>query len=217
MNSTGFLSLSEAAERLDVGKEQVRRYVHRGLLPATKLANIWVVPSSHVAALKTGRPSDGRPLSPRNAWSCIVDNDINLDDSHRYSNRGVLTRWAGTPGAIADLMLRSDIVVSGIHAAHLYGALLPPIPDETQIYVEQSTTTDVMDGFAADPLGRVTVRTVDSENWRTLQEASKPPRNRRDKSIPVTALCAPPAAVALDLVLSQHPRERYVADKIMHP
>ena len=215
MNSTGFVSLSEAAERLGVGKEQVRRYVQRGLLPGTKLANIWVVPVADLQAFRHAKPRGGRPLSAATAWAQIIAGDVNLDDPHRYINRGVLTRWAGAPGGIADLLADDSIVIGGIHAAQIYGALLAPLPNEAQIYIERSTTIDVMMDFVPDPLGGVVVRSVDTAIWQELQEASNSLGVQRSMNVPETALCAPPAAVALDLVPSKHPREQYVADVIM--
>ena len=215
MSVAALMSLSEAAERLGVGKEQVRRYVQRGLLPAAKLANSWVIPVAHLQAFQHVKPRGGRPLSAASAWAQIVAGYVDLNDPHRYINRGVLTRWSGTLGAVIDLLADDGIVISGIHAASRYGALLDPLPTEAQIYVERSTTADVMRGIAPDPLGGVVVRSVDPAIWRTLQNASDPLGAQPAMNVPETALCAPPAAVALDLVGSEHPREQYVADRIM--
>ncbi|MCY4493263.1 MAG: hypothetical protein OXB92_05345, partial [Acidimicrobiaceae bacterium] len=56
---------------------------------------------------------------------------------------------------------------------------------------------------------------VEPDNWRTLQEASTPPRDPHSKPIPVAAPCAPVTVVALDLVVSPHPRERDVAERLI--
>ena len=45
------VSLADAARVLGVGAEQVRRYVRRGLLPAVKIAHVWVLPAADVYAL----------------------------------------------------------------------------------------------------------------------------------------------------------------------
>ena len=214
MSAAGLLSISETVDYLGVSNEQVRRYIQRGLLPAAKLANNWVIPSAQLQAFAATRPSRGRPLSTNAAWAETLTGEADLNDPHRYMNRSVLTRWDATPGAIADLMLRSDVVVSGMHAAQYHGALLAPLPDEARIYVEQSAASDVTEGFVADPLGRVIVGVVEPDNWRTLQEASTPPRNPYSKPMPVTAPCAPETVVALDLVVSPHPRERDVAERL---
>lgn len=222
MASAGFVTLGEAGRLLGVGSEQVRRYVNRGLLPATKIANVWVLPAAYVDAFGAGVPRDGRPLSQRAAWECIISGGINLDDPHRYINRGDVSRWSGTPGAVAELVARDDIVLSGIHAAQAYGALLDPLPTEAQVYVGPSspaispTELLVGAGLAIDPLGAVVVRSVVAESWDLLQAVSLPFGERRHNfGIPPSALCAPIPAVAVDLVLSPHARERYVADQIM--
>lgn len=212
VSAAEFLSLSDASDRLGVGKEQVRRYVQRGLLPATKLANCWMVSAAHVEAFNAGKPNDGRPLSETNAWSCIFAGDVNLDDPHRYINRGVLTRWNGTSGAVADLLLRDDIVVSGIHASLRYGALLEPLATEAQIYVQALTLGALMHGFSLSPLGGVCVRSVSSRTWSLLTQ--NPGTSVGSDLDTLSASCAPPAAVALDLALSKHPRERFVAEQI---
>ena len=54
MGGNGMVSLTEAASGLGVAAEQVRRYVRRGLLPATKIANApdnWRVLRAHSAAV----------------------------------------------------------------------------------------------------------------------------------------------------------------------
>ena len=222
MASTGFVTLAEAGSLLGVGGEQVRRYVARGLLPATKIANAWVLPAAHVDAFRAGVPRDGRPLSQRAAWDCIVSGDIDLDDPHRYINRGDLSRWKGTSGTITDLIARDDVVVSGIHAALVYGALLDPLPTEAQLYVEPQSPVISGSGLLAgiglvpDPLGTVIVRSVGAESWNMLRTASSPcGEATRNPGLPPSALYAPPAAVALDLALSPHPRERYAADQVV--
>ncbi|MCQ3808643.1 MAG: helix-turn-helix domain-containing protein [Acidimicrobiaceae bacterium] len=217
MSAAGLLSISEAGDRLGVSNEQVRRYIQRGLLPAAKLANNWVIPYAQLQAFAAARPSRGRPLSSNAAWAATLNGEADLSDPHRYMNRSIVTRWEATPGAVADLMLRPDVVVSGMHAAQYHGALLAPLPDEARIYVEQSAAFDITEGFVADPLGRVIVGVVEPDNWGTLQQTSEPPRDPHSKPMPVTAACAPKTVVALDLAVSPHPRERDVAKKLIEP
>ena len=221
MASAGFVTLDEAGRLLGVGSEQVRRYVARGLLPAMKFANAWVLPVAHVDAFGAGVPREGRPLSQRAAWECVISGQIDLDDPHRYIKRGDLSRWTGTPGVVTDLVARDDIVLSGVHAALVYGALLDPLPTEAQVYVgplsPAISPSELLAGagLALDPLGTVVVRSVGPESWDVLQTASIPfGEQRHNFGIPPSALCAPMPAVAVDLVLSPHPRERYVADQM---
>ena len=210
MNATGLLTVAEAAEYLCVGGEQVRRYIARGLLPAAKLANAWVVRAIDAQAFaQAGPPSVGRPLTSATAWSDIVSGGVDLDDPHRYENRGTLRRFWGTAGMVADLLERDDLVVSGMHAAASYGALLDPLNNEVCAYVRSGSPAEafVYERFALNTLGEVSVRFVDETDWQQLFSAAQPSRS-------TAGMIAPRPAVALDLVVSKHPRERQVAREI---
>ena len=213
------MSLAEAGRVLDVGPEQVRRYLHRGLLPAVKIANAWILPAAEVHALAEAPPRGGRPLSEAAAWRSILAGSADFDDPHRYANRGVLTRYSGGAGMVSALLASPDVVVSGMHAAAVYVDLLDPLPDEAQIYIEEgwqqrAESLHPLRGLAADPLGRVLVRVLSPDSWAVLQAhcaAAAPPKRPRG----VAPLVAPAAAVALDLCASPHPREQRVADAII--
>ena len=213
------LSLAEASHVLGVGPEQVRRYLHRGLLPAAKIANAWVLPAAEVHALAEVPPRGGRPLSQAAAWRSILAGSVDFDDPCRYANRGVLARYSGGAGMVAVLLGCPDVVVSGMHAAGAYVDLLDPLPDEAQVYIEEgwqqrAGSRHAMRGLAADPFGRVLVRVLSPDNWRILREhsAAAGPLQRQGSEVPHVA---PAAAVALDLCVSPHPREQRVADAII--
>ena len=213
------LSLTEAGNLLGVGPEQVRRYLHRGLLPAAKIANAWVLPASEVHALAEAPPRGGRPLSQAAAWRSILAGSVDFDDPCRYANRGGLARYSGGAGMVTALLGCSDVVVSGMHAAGAYVDLLDPLPDEAQVYIEdgwqeRAASRHPMRGLAADPLGRVLVRALSPDNWHTLRahSAAVGLLQRQGSEVP---LVAPAAAVALDLCVSPHPREQRVADAII--
>ena len=224
MPLAGLFTLKEAGEHLGVSSERVRRYVQRGLLPGGKLANTWLLPAKHVLAFKGCLPRGGRPLSQRAAWECLIAGDIDLDDPHRYMNRGLLSRWAATSGAIVDLLLRDDIVLSGMHAAVAYGALLDPLPTEAQVYIElpspDTRASELLStmGMVPNPIGNVIARSVAAEPWGLLKAASSAFGDRKYSfGVPPSARCAPRSAVAVDLVLSPHARERDVADHLIRP
>ena len=207
------LPLSAAAEMLGVGPEQVRRYVQRGLLPADKIGRMWLVPAAHVTGLRCGQPRRGRPLSSGAAWKAILAGDVDVDDPWRHSNRGAITRWVGTPAMIADLLLRTDIVVSGVHAARArHGALLDPLAEEAQIYADAHAGTDPLRGFVRSGTGSLIVRAVAPAGWQLLLSAARPSDDPSTLAFgsPHT-LYAPAAAVALDLAISPHPREQDLA------
>ena len=219
MAGGGMMSLTEASRLLGVGSEQVRRYVRRGLLPAAKIANAWLLPAADVHALASCPPRAGRPLSQTAAWRSIFAASVMFDDPNRYANRGALSRHTGGAGMIAALLARSDVVVSGMHAASVYVDMLDPLADAAQIYVEEglaarSGNNHPIHAMAADPLGRVLVRAVRPEAWHNLR-AHCTPAGETHATLPVSSLCAPGAAVALDLCNSPHPREQRVAGAII--
>ena len=222
MAVAGLMTLAEAGAVLGVGDEQVRRYVQRGLLPATKLARTWVVPAANVHGLKDGRPRRGRPLSQRAAWDRILSGAVDLDDPQRYVNRGAVSRWSGTAGMVAELLERSDVVVGGIHAAAVHGALLDPLPDEACVYVAEASVNardaglSPMRGLAADPLGAVVARAVAAGDWARLRESATTAEGLRHPPVrSPSVLYAPPPVAALDLVVSPHPREQHAAEAIL--
>ena len=206
---------------LGVADEQVRRYVRRGLLPATKIAGVWAVPEAYVHGFIYSRPRRGRPLCQRAAWDRILSGEVDLDDPHRYDNRGVISRWYGTTGMVADLLNRCDVVVGGIHAAKVHGALLDPLADAAHIYVAEASMNSrcavyPMSGLLADPLGEVVVRAVAVGDWERLCENARTAEGVRYPPVDsASVLYAPPAAAALDLASSPHPREQHAAETIL--
>lgn len=219
-----FCSLAEAGEVLGVGSEQVRRYVRRGLLPGVKMGNAWVVPSAHVRGLAPNQPRRGRPVSERSAWERIAAGDVDVADPQKYANRGRLSRWSARPGPFSDFIAADGVVASGIRAASsLYGVLLEPAPCEAQVYIsealldgDRSSPDHILYSLDPDPLGGVLIRAV-GEGVQELLDGAVRRADSDSKSklfassLPDGALCAPPAAVALDLAVSEHPRENDAA------
>ena len=213
MAAVDLVPLSTAAEMLDIGPEQVRRYVKRGLLPADKVGSMWLIPTAHVHGLRNGQPRRGRPLSSGAAWAAIVAGDIDLDDPWRYVNRGSIARWVGTAAMIADLLCRTDIVVGGLHAARaVHGALLDPAADEAQVYMAVQSGTDLLRGFVPSGVGDLIVRSVEPAGWERLLSAARRPSAQDALAFGSSrTLYAPAAAVALDLATSPYAREQDIA------
>lgn len=210
--------LRDAARILGVGAEQVRRYVHRGILPAEKIGNVWLTDAAHVRGLRFAPPRCGRPLAPQAAWASILAGGIDIDDPWRHANRGEVTRWHATAGQIDNLLRHPEVIVSGVHAAQVHGALLDPAPDEAQIYVSAASNADHIRPLAeltSSGFGSLLVRRVDSATWPQLHEAAAPAPdpNRLQFGSPATRY-APPPLVALDLAVSPHPREQDHAEAI---
>ena len=212
------MSLAEAGRVLGVGAEQVRRYLHRGLLPAARVANAWLLPAGEVHALAAAPPRGGRPLSEAAAWRDILAGSVDFDDPHRYVNRGALSRYSAGSGMVAALLASPDVAVSGMHAAAAYADMLDPLADEAHLYIEQGWQQRLerphpMYGLAADPLGRVLVRSVSADGWRSLRARCAAGAVRRAAG--GAGVVAPGAVVALDLCVSPHPREQRVAEAII--
>lgn len=212
------MSLAEAGRVLGVGAEQVRRYLHRGLLPAARIANAWLLPAGEVHALAAAPPRGGRPLSEAAAWRDILAGGVDFDDPHRYVNRGALSRYSAGSGMVSALLASPDVAVSGMHAAAAYADMLDPLADEAHVYIEQGWQQRLehphpMHGLAADPLGRVLVRSMSTDSWRLLRARCAAGAVRRAEG--GTGVVAPGAAVALDLRVSPHPREQQVAEAII--
>jgi excisionase family DNA binding protein len=67
----GWLSTREAALRLDVSEQHVRRLVRAGELPSQQISGRWLIDSHAVGAReRVGDPS-GRPPAPRTAWAVL--------------------------------------------------------------------------------------------------------------------------------------------------
>ena len=225
MTTLDLVPLATAAQILDVGPEQVRRYIVRGLLPADKVGNLWLTSAAHVRSLRFGAPRRGRPLSPTAAWQSIIAGNIDIDDPWRHSNRGRISRWSGTAAMLDELLCHSDVVVSGIHAARAHGAFLDPLPDEAQVYLPTALTQppahdhqSPLEGFVPSGLGQLVVRSVDQPSWSQLLSIAHPADD--PDALPYGSphtLYASPAVAALDLAVSPHAREQDVAVAMTGP
>ena len=212
----GLMTLTEAGGVIGVTHAQVKNYVRSGLLPGTKCANgLWGVPAGYVYGFKRPRRG-GRSLLQQRVWDRILEDQVNLDDPHRYADRGTVSRWSAEPDVVAALLKRRGVVVGGAHAAvarSLAGfPTLEPLAGEARVYVAEASIdgglsdTDPTRGLVADPLGEVVVRAVAADSWQRL---------RRCASTKGGVLYAPAAVAALDLLLSPHPDERRAAAEFL--
>lgn len=211
MADAGLITVADAAAALGVTQNRVYYYVKRGLLPATQAASgLAVVPARYVSGFV--RPRRGPPLRQQRAWDCILEGRPDPDNPHLYAYRGTASRWSGEADAVAALLERHDVVVGGVYAAVVDGAQLDPPPDAAHVYVAEASMNGGPSGagptrgLVADPLGEVVIRSVASDSWRRLRRCA-----RTEEGV----LYAPPAAAALDLLLSPHPHERQAAQEFL--
>ena len=223
MRVEDLVPLRVAAEMLGVGVEQVRRYIQRGVLPGDKFGSVWLTSAAHVRALEFAPPRAGRPLTADAAWDAILAGDIDLNDPWRYANRGRLSRWAASWGAVGDLVCRSDIIVSGVHAARVFGALMDPAPKEAHVYVPESAlqrTRDDLNGalscLVPYGFGTVQVHAVPDSSWdRVVAACPRVDEYAAPRWATANTRYVPKSAVALDLVVSPYAREQDIADALM--
>lgn len=222
-NSLHLVTAPEAADAMGVTAEQVRRYVRSGLLPATKKAGVWLLPGSHVDALAGRRPNGGRPLSCAAAWRHILAGSVDMADPYRYRNRGLVTRLSGSPVQVQQVLQHPDIMIGGIHAGMLHGAMLGPLPDEAQFYLPLSAASRVPEHMrpwswlAPDPIGEVVARVVPDDLWPRLVTASVPAHGDPPVEGAPAARYAPAALAMLDLAVSPHARERSASHDLRPP
>jgi excisionase family DNA binding protein len=63
------LTVTEAAERLNVSPRRVRALIERGQLAARRRGPLWLTTSDAVDTYRRSAPGPGRPESPASAWS----------------------------------------------------------------------------------------------------------------------------------------------------
>jgi excisionase family DNA binding protein len=80
-----FLTLTEAADRLGLTFNQVRRRVEFGTLPAVKIGRAWRVPVSALADELVAQEEVGELDDPHGAAAPSVESKIH-DDSHRIAD-----------------------------------------------------------------------------------------------------------------------------------
>jgi excisionase family DNA binding protein len=140
--ASGWLSVSEAADRLGVHPTRVLPLLASGRLRGNRHGGRWEIdPESVVRFASTPRPS-GRPLDPHNAWKvlallCQGDLDVPLDTRDRrrlgalvarltpeelvgrLRRRSLTLRRRAHPSALP--RLARDVVTSGVLAARRGG------------------------------------------------------------------------------------------------
>lgn len=208
------MSVSEAAEVLNLSPARVRAMASRGQLAAVKIADRWLVERRAVEWRLRRESPRGRRFTPRNAWALLMlasGEDVRgLDASvrsrlkralaleglaslaPRLRDRSRVSTYRAHPGEIRHLIDDDSFVPSGITAASAVGADLVA-GREADGYVAQARLQDFIDEHALSPAGdkgNVSLRIIPDEIWADLK--GRP--------------AAPPAVVALDLAEELDPR-----------
>jgi excisionase family DNA binding protein len=208
------ISISEAADSLELSPARVRALASRGQLPATKVGDRWLVERSAVEQRRNREVLRGRRFTPRNAWALLLlaseEDPPQVDPSVRSRLRRALvleglealaprlrdrsraSTYKAHPGEIPYALEDKALMPSGISAAGSMGIGLLA-SREADGYIAQSQLQRFIDEHALSPGGidgKVRLRVVSDDIWKNLASRS----------------IAPPAAVALDLADEPDPR-----------
>lgn len=220
-----FISVSDAAEALNLSSARVRLLAANGDLPAEKIGGRWVVESVGVERRRRRGSSSGRPFIPRNAWAVLglasgeeVDaidaaararlrRALSLEGlgalSLRLVQRAEVVRYRAHPGEVAHLLADSRLVASGVSAARGLGLDLVAAR-EADGYVRASSLDEVVEEHVLSPAvmgeANVVLRIVPDDIWEFFLA---------DRSY------APEAAVALDLAEDADPRSQVAGKQLL--
>ena len=220
--AAGHLTVKQAAARLGVGPNDIRRLINAGDLPGVKVGQQWLVPTDAVERRRGIAPRRGRRLSPANAWGVLFLADgrdaswLTPDarwrarhrlaehplaaDRDRLIDRGRATSHRAHPSMLERMRADQDLMLTGVSAASEYRLGLVGGTDQVDAYVPHILLDGVVSRYhlrpSADP--NVTLRVVPPIGWEW------PP-----------AHIAPRPAVALDLLDHPEPRVRQVGDELL--
>lgn len=208
------ISISEAAQILELSPARVRAMASGGQLSASKIAGRWLVERSAVEQRKRRGAHEGRRFTAQNAWALLMlasDEEVEgigpsvrsrmkralateglQDLAPRLSRRADISIYRAHPGEIHHVikdpaLMRSGISAAGSHAiGHVSGR-------EADGYLPEAKLRRFIKEHAlspAGPDGNVRLRVVPDEARSIL----------RGRSV------APEAVVALDLMEDPDPR-----------
>ena len=139
-----YVTLTEAAERLNVSAKAIQKLIERGNLNAERIGNRWVLHIDEVNQSQRVRGKPGRPLTQAAAWQAISKAVISSDSDARDAFR----RWVrprakhvngyAHPSIVDDLRNDLDIVLSGRDAADELNIPAGVNPEQIQMYLKLS-------------------------------------------------------------------------------
>jgi excisionase family DNA binding protein len=220
-----FLSVSDAADALNLSSARVRLLAANGDIPAEKIGGRWLVEKVGVERRRRRGSSGGRPFIPRNAWAilCLASGEdvdaiaaaarsrlrrtLSLEGlgalSLRLEQRADVARYRAHPGEIAHLRESDKLIPSGVSAARLVGLDLLS-GREVDGYVRASALDRLVKKHALAPAAigesNVVLRIVPDDVW-DLFLAARPH--------------APEAAIALDLVEAHDSRSQAAGKELL--
>ncbi len=220
------LTVKEAAARLGVGPNDIRRLIDAGDLPGVKVGRQWLVPIEAVERRRGMAPRRGRRLSPVNAWGVLFLADgrdapwLTVDarwrarrriaehplatDRDRLVDRGRAQRYRAHPSMLERIRADPDLMLTGVSATTALRLGLVGGTDQVDAYVPRARLDSIVSRYHLRPSANpnVTLRVLPDIAWEW------PP-----------ARIAPRPAVALDLLDHAEPRVRQVGSELLdrHP
>lgn len=226
MQERAVLTVQEAAARLGVSADAVRKRVAAGDLPAERRGREWSLDARAVDRMARQPPGPGRPLSPAMAWAILllasgddhaagraVDNarywsrlrgwlltHSLAEHSSRLRTRARTEDFDAHKSELARILDRPDVLVTGISAGDAAG--LVGRGSGVEIYAPAARREALIDEYVLEPgPGPLRIRWVPDEIWPLLDRA----RDGR----------APRAAILLDLLEHDDPRARREARRAL--
>jgi excisionase family DNA binding protein len=219
------LSVSDAADMLNLSSARVRLLVANGDLAAEKIGGRWVVERGAVERRRRHGSSGGRRFIPRNAWSVLglaSGEQVDAIDaaarsrlrrtlalerlgalSPRLEQRAKVARYRAHPGEVAHTLADPRLLVSGVSAARALGLDLLA-GREADGYIRASALDEFVDEHALSPAAtaeaNVTLRAVPDDIWDLFLAGRAH---------------APAAAVALDLAEEPDSRSQAAGEDLL--
>jgi excisionase family DNA binding protein len=221
-----FVSVSDAADSLNLSSARVRLLAANGSLPAAKVGGRWLVERSGLEQRRARESRGGRRFSPANAWAVLLLASGEVVDpldpatrsrlrrllsleglvglAPRLERRAEVRRYSGHPGEIAHLLADKRLVASGVSAARAIDLDLMP-GREADGYIRASD----LDAFVGEhallaaaeaSLANVILRAVSDDVWADSLAGR---------------VHAPEAAIALDLAEESDPRSNSAGEKLL--
>jgi len=226
MEASSRLTVVEAAARLGVSADAVRKRIAAGQLPAQRRGRQWWIDARAVDRLARQRPGQGRPLSPKMAWAVLLlasgEDTAAGRAVHGARYRSRIHEWLGSHSLVehsSSLRARADAEEFDAHSSEL--ARILDRPDALRTGISAADAVGLVGGDAAveiyapagarDALvddhvleagpGSLRVRWVRDDIWPLLN------RDHNGR--------APRAAVLLDLLEHDDPRARREAARAL--
>jgi len=220
MSRRELVTVQEAAARLQISADAVRKQVTAGHLPAEWRGRQWWLDRQAVERAARQRRSQGPPLSPRMAWAALLlasgdeEGAIRAVERPRYRSRvrawlrahslvehawrlrarATVEQFDAHPSELPRLLDRPDVLRTGISAGEIVG-LVGRRTSAAELYAPASRRQTLIDEHALAPgTGAVRIRWVPDEIWPLLDADDDGD--------------APRAAILLDLLEQDDPRAR---------